>query len=198
MREIILYPIATERHVPSFVKESRIMMAIYSTENKVLAQALWDINQLYDQAFMDTITDPMLELLEQWWSIAIPQNATLEDRILAVRAKMASRCLYTKRSLHQMLASLCGPDGFVLTINHSGFIVKVLVELKNKNQVDTIKHTLHTVLPANMIYEVTIRYNQWYMLKPFRYEEIKDLTYKEVKEDEIVRETFISKGGVLQ
>lgn len=197
MREVITFPIVTERHVPDFVRESKVMMAIYKAEDKALVQALWDINTLLNDGFIDTVEDPTLGLLEQWWKIPVPVNATLEDRRLAVQAKMAAKTIYTKRTLYQILVSLCGSDGFVLDVDTSNYMVKVLVELKSKNQVNVVLRMLHDILPANMLYDLQIRFNQWYMLTKFTYAELAQMTCYNLKNSTTIKEEYIRRGGVL-
>lgn len=196
MSEKLTHLIKTERHVPSFISDSPIMMAIYKAEDKALYEVLDAINVFYFDSFLDTVKDPLLRRLEAWWKLTVPFGASLEDRRLAVRAKMASKTIYTKRSLYNILASLCGADGFTLDIDVSKYAVNVLVELKSGNQVNTIKRLLHDILPANMVYDVELRYNTHGMLSALTHEEMTEYTHEELRSSMAVREKINGKGVV--
>lgn len=192
--EMIIHPIVTERHVPQFIRRDPLMMEIFKAENKSLTDALWDINRLYFNMFIQTADVEMIRQHEKFWQITPPKGATVEDRRLAIMAKMASRTIYTKRSLHRMLSALCGADGFELTINYDRLHVKALVEKKTANQVDIIRKMLHDVLPANMTYEVLVRYNQHLMLAYLNHEELAQFTHHETRTGIGVKRIAESRG----
>ena len=194
MNDVILFPLKTERHGPALVRESNIMMAIYKAENKALAEALWGINMLLRDGFTDTIEEPLLSRLERWWGLSSSENTTIEDRRLAIIAKMAARTIYTKRSLYRMLEALCGVNGFILEIDEARYFVKVLVALRSKHQAEIVKGLLRAVLPANMLYEVDLMYNTHAVLGKLTHTELAKYTHKELRSSAAVRAESEAKG----
>ncbi|MFP5522285.1 putative phage tail protein [Peptococcus simiae] len=182
-------------YLPPVLQDYEELAVLADVEEKTLIQALHDVNRLYAGIFIDTADGEALALLERQWGIAPPEDATLEDRRLAVRARMVSMAaLYTKRSLYAALAALCGRDGFSLDISHSKYSVSVLIELKSKNQAEAVRGMLHDMLPANMVYQVDIRYNQHATLGRLTHGEMAAYTHDQLRTGFKVRELSLAKG----
>lgn len=183
------------RYLPPVLRDYEELAVLADVEETTLIQALQDINRLYAGIFIDTADSDTLAIRERQWGIAPPTDATLEDRRLAVLARSVSlAALYTKRSLYTTLVALCGKDGFSLDINYSKYYVSVLIELKSKNQVDSVRQMLHDMLPANMMYTVEIRYNQHATLGKLTHGEMAAYTHDQLRTSFKVRELSLAKG----
>ena len=122
---------------------------------------------------------------------------SLEDRRVAILAKLNTRLPYTRRVLIQFFNNLVGADGYTLRIDYGRRMIFLKIELSRKNQVAAIARMLRQVLPANMMFDIKLKYNQVYMLKVFKPDELKTYTVGQIKVDERLKRDFLAKGGEL-
>lgn len=181
-------------YLPPVLRDYEELGVLGQVEAYDLIQALHDVNIFYSNIFIDTADEYALRIQERQWLIAPPEDATIEDRRLAVRARILSlAALYTKRSLHSALTALCGQDGFTLEITYERFFVHILIELKSKHQADAVRRMLHDMLPANMVYKVDIRYNQHATLGKLTHGKMAAYTHDQLRNSVKVRELAASK-----
>ena len=86
---------------------------------------------------------------------------------------------------------------YTLTIETSKYDVTVSVELTRKNQVNAVADLLRRIVPANMFCNVRVKYNQYYMLSKFTYAELKQFTYKDLKDNPEIKEIYLDRGGTI-
>ncbi len=82
-----------------------------------------------------------------------------------------------------MLETLCGKDGYQLTILTSEFTVRVRVALTVRKQSDSVRELLERILPYNMIFSVELLYNIWQQFKSYTWAETEKFTWTELKEE---------------
>lgn len=181
-------------YLPPVLRDYEELGILGQVEAYDLIQALHDVNIFYSNIFIDTADEDALRIQERQWLLAPPEDASIEDRRLAVRARILSlAALYTKRSLDGVLTALCGQDGFTLEITYERFFVHILIELKSRHQADAVRRMLHDMLPANMVYKVDIRYNQHITLHKLTHGEMAAYTHDQLRNSVKVRELAASK-----
>lgn len=185
------------RSWPPYLQEKLEMQELAETLNLSLKELYAAMDKAYRNFFVMTADEEGLARFEAYYDIQPRNDSTLEDRCLEILAKMQTRLPYTKRMLNQLLKALLGEDMYTLEIKTSEYLVKVTVELRRKNQVQSVADLLRRVIPANMNYEILIRYNQYYMLTKFTYEELAAYTCDEVKESPEIKEIYLERGGEL-
>ncbi len=185
------------RSWPPYLQEKLEMQELAETLNLSLKELYAAMDKAYRNFFVMTADEDGLARFEDYYGIQPRNDSTLEDRRLEILAKMQTRLPYTKRMLNQLLKALLGEDMYTLEIKTSEYLVKVTVELRRKNQVQSVADLLRRVIPANMNYEILIRYNQYYMLTKFTYEELAAYTCDEVKESPEIKEIYLERGGEL-
>lgn len=170
-------------YLPDILKNVREFKAIMDAENPII----WDIWQaaedLMNDQFITEATENGVAMREKMLGINPFATDTLEDRKFRLLSRYMEDIPYTRRSLESFLASLCGEDGYRITYKTNDFTVNVRVELTAKRQVDSVDELLERVLPYNMIYTVELLYNQWQTVKPFTWDQMKALTWRDVKEE---------------
>lgn len=197
MIDLKTLPVDILRSWPPYLQEKLEMQELAETLNLSLKELYAAMDKAYRNFFVMTADEEGLARFEAYYDIQPRNDSTLEDRRLEILAKMQTRLPYTKRMLNQLLKALLGEDMYTLEIKTSEYLVKVTVELRRKNQVQSVADLLRRVIPANMNYEILIRYNQYYMLTKFTYEELAAYTCDEVKESPEIKEIYLERGGEL-
>lgn len=170
-------------YLPEVLKDVQEMRAIMEAETPEV-QAIWDACEdcMNDQFIMEA-TENGVARREKMLKITPFATDTLDDRKLRLLSRYNENIPYTRRSLEALLESLCGADGYILTINTATFTVNVKVALTVKKQETIIAETLERILPYNMVFSVELLYNTWGQIKAYTWAELKKLTWSEIKEE---------------
>ncbi|MDE6125021.1 MAG: YmfQ family protein [Eubacterium sp.] len=159
------------------------MHAIMNTETPVV-QAIWNAcEDCMNDQFITEATENGIARREEMLNITPYATDTLEDRRFRLLSRYNENIPYTRKSLANMLETLCGENGYELTILTSEFTVKVKIALAVKKQSDGVKELLERILPYNMLFSVELLYNTWVKAKPFTWQNAHKLTWKELKEE---------------
>lgn len=185
------------KYFPDWLKEYEELKAIFDAENIMLNLVFDDIKETCKGLFIKDASEDFIEKYEEWWGIIPPEGYTLDDRRLAILAEINMQLPYTKRTLKRFLDSLVGENGYTMDIQYEKRHIEVRIELKYKNQLESIRKLLRNVLPANMTFNAEIRWNQLYMLSKFTIEELRKYTLQDLKESPDIKRIFLERGGVL-
>lgn len=102
---------------------------------------------------------------------------TIDDRRMAILAKITPNTPYTHRTLETLLNGICGENNYSISIKHNQYCIKILIALGVKRQRQTAEYMLRCILPANLAIEIDLMYNRHIDLKRFTHERIKELMY---------------------
>lgn len=170
-------------YLPDVLKDVTEMRAIMDTETPVV-KAIWAAcEDCMNDQFITEATENGIARREKMLEITPPATDTLEDRRLRVLSRYNENIPYTRKGLAVILESLCGPDGYELSIVTADFTVSVKVALAVKKQQEIIEETLERVLPYNMVFTVELLYNTWEKVKPYKWGGLSPLTWREIKEE---------------
>ena len=197
MIDITEREISVASYWPPFFHEYQELMQIAISQDIELQECLKVMESIHHNNYAYTADIVGLARFEKLLGIIVPENATLEDRRIAIIARLNVRMPYTKRVLKRFLDNLVGTDGYTMSIDYANHKVTIKIELKRRNQVNAVNELLRKVLPANMLYDLQIRFNQWYMLTKFTYAELAQMTCYNLKNSPMVKEEYIRRGGVL-
>lgn len=173
-------------YLPEVLKDVTEMRAIMDAETPEV-QAIWNAcEDCMNDQFISEATENGIARREKILKITPYATDTLEDRRFRLRTLYNESIPYTRRSLKSLLESLCGTDGYELTILTNTFTVKVKVALTVKKQEDSVKEMLERILPYNMAFTVELLYNTWEKVKGNTWSDLASLSWKEIKEEEVV------------
>lgn len=184
-------------YFPGVIAKSDHMQNLANAENLGLELISNDYDRLFKNIYVETANTEGIERFEQMLGILHKLDDSLEDRRVAILAKLNTRLPYTRRVLIQFFNNLVGKDGYTLRIDYGRRTIFLKIELSRKNQIAAISRMLRQVLPANMLVDIKLKYNQVYMLKVFKSSELNTYTVGEIKADERLKREFLSKGGQL-
>lgn len=184
-------------YFPGVIAKSDHMQNLANAEDLGLELISNDYDRLFKNIYVETANTEGIERFEQMLGILHKLDDSLEDRRVAILAKLNTRLPYTRRVLIQFFNNLVGKDGYTLRIDYGRRMIFLKIELSRKNQVAAIARMLRQVLPANMMFDIKLKYNQVYMLKVFKPDELKTYTVGQIKADERLKREFLAKGGQL-
>lgn len=172
-------------YLPDVLKNVAEMRAIMDAETPEI-QAIWNAcEDCMNDQFISEATENGIARREKMLNITPYATDTLEDRRFRIQTRYNEDIPYTRKALDSMLRSLCGADGYQLSIITQSFTVNVKVKLFAKKQRDSINELLERILPYNMVFTVKLLYNTWEKVRRYSWNEASSFTWRQLKEEEI-------------
>ena len=172
-----------KNYIPDILKGVRELDAIMTAENPTILDIWQACEDCMNDQFLSESTEHGIARREKMLGITPYATDTIDDRRFRLLSRYNENMPYTRRSLANLLASLCGEDGYKLEITTAEFSVSVKVALTAKKQEDSVRETLERILPYNMEYSVALLYNTWAMARPYKWGQIESHTLKSLKEE---------------
>lgn len=173
------------QYLPDHSAEIEEMAAIMAAEQPEVEMLWGEIDHALEDQFLATATERGIARWEKMLSISPRATDTLSDRRFRVLAKVNEQLPFTKITLKEQLTALCGEGGFRFTIKHGEYRVEVRVELTARKMIAEVGELLWRVLPANLLIDLSLLYNQWSKVKAKTWGAIKTKPWKAIKEEEL-------------
>ena len=87
------------------------------------------------------------------------------------------------KTLKQQLEALCGKDGYSIELYNDAYTIEVKVNLIAKSNFDDVDALLQRVIPANMIIDLRLIYNQHSTLKQFTHAHLQTYTHNQLRSE---------------
>ncbi|NFG22702.1 DUF2313 domain-containing protein [Clostridium botulinum] len=173
-------------YVPKILQEFKEFKTIANTENpeiKLLWKALKD-------AFNDQfVNDATGNGIKRWESILkiIPKGTdSLDFRKFRIITRLNERLPYTYRLLEQQLTTLCGKDGYYLELKNKEYTLIVKIALTAKSNFYDVVDLLERTVPANIVIDLSLLYNQQLTLSKYTHKELSAYTHNKLR-NEVLR-----------
>ena len=138
---------------------------------------------MLDAQFLSTAGEYAIQRYEKIFGVVPQDTDTLDERRFKVFAKINAQLPFSVRRLRQLLATLCGEDGYKLELDGGKYTLTVKVALTAKRNQQAVEELLADIVPANMICTTSLLYNTWEQIKRLTWGELKKLTWREIKEE---------------
>lgn len=146
---------------------------------------LWTAHKdVLDNQFIKTLTEEGCKRWENILNIVPMGTDTLEDRRFRILARINADLPFTFRQLENMLYALCGDDYTCELINNDYKLV-VRLALGVRRQYDEVSSLLKKVVPANLLIDLDLLWNQYLLLEPFIHEDLEPYTHEELREENL-------------
>lgn len=170
-------------YLPKVVRTIKEFEVLGDAENPEINN-LWLDNQIVlNNQFINTLDEQGCARWEKMLDITPKGTATIEDRRLAILARINASLPYTYRQLENFLRNICADD-YTMTLDNENYTLTVLLSLSRQNQFDEVSNLLAKVIPANLICNVSLKYNQYKIIKPYRYRLLVNYTCHEIRVEE--------------
>ncbi len=170
-------------YLPQVLKEVRELKLIFQSE-QIEIEKLWDAleNALNDQFVVDS-TEYGVSRWEKILGIIPKATETLDARKFRILTRLNEQLPYTMRTLKQQLEALCGKDGYSIKLYNDAYTIEVKVNLIAKSNFDDVGALLQRVIPANMIIDLKLIYNQHLTLKQFTHAHLQTYTHNQLRSE---------------
>ena len=170
-------------YLPKVVRTIKEFEVLGNAENPEINN-LWLDNQIVlNNQFINNLDEQGCARWEKMLDITPKGTATIEDRRLAILARINASLPYTYRQLENFLRNICADD-YTMTLDNENYTLTVLLSLSRQNQFDEVSNLLAKVIPANLIFNVSLKYNQYKIIKPYRYRLLVNYTCHEIRVEE--------------
>ena len=169
-------------YLPEFLRNVREYKAILTDgvepEIVVLFRAIEDA---LNNQFIQDADEYGVQRWENILGITYKSDYTLDERKFAILTKINEQLPYTTRSMEKRLESLCGKDNYSVNVDVNNFTVNIGVALTARNSYNDVYAMLEEVVPANMVINLYLIYEQnknWY---GYTHEQLKAYTHNELR-----------------
>lgn len=170
-------------YLPEYLQEYReIQEALNSQQPEV--QKLEDITEiLMNNQFILWSDEQGIERFENMLGLKALDDDTLENRRFRVLSRWNNAIPYTVFILKEKLKTLCGEEGYSLEIFHEEYRIKVRVALKSRKNYRMAEEMLLEVVPANMVIDLSLLYNQHETLKQYTHAQLAAYTQDQIRNE---------------
>lgn len=170
-------------YLPLFMQDYKELKEITRTEQKEI-NTLWEECKIaLENSFISTANEKGIEKYESIFDILKHADATLEERKFRILTHMNGQLPYTYRALENSLTTLCGKNGYKLELDSDNYYISVKVELTAKNNVESVRELLHRVLPANLVLDLQLIYNQYKTLAKHTHGNLAKHTHRQIRNE---------------
>lgn len=164
-------------YLPRVSKEVREFKTIADTEQPEIA-AVWEaLEAALDDQFVLDATENGVSRWEKILKIVPQATRTLDERKFLILVRLNEELPYTMTTLKQRLAGLCGEDGYSVELNNAAYTLTVEVALVAKNSMADVAALLQRAAPANLVINITLKYNRYSTLAEYTHLELAAYTH---------------------
>ena len=171
-------------HLPLFIQEYREIQGVMNAEDPEL-QLVEDTSEIIkNNMFVVSTNEVGIKRYENMFGLTPSKNDSLSNRQAKVLTQYTNTVIYTMRGLIERLNVICGVGNYTLELIPNEYKINISLHLQIDNLIDVISSTLTDMIPANMLFTCTIRYNTHkvlteyptYLLMQFTHQELYDET----------------------
>jgi len=174
-------------YIPPFLRDVREYKAILEDAEQPEMVLIWDAakNALNDQFIVDA-TENGVSRWEKILGIVPKATLTLDERKFTILTKINEQLPFTITTLNERLTSLCGKDGYSLTLDNTNYTLDVKVALTAKNNFEDVNSLLQRIVPANLVVTLSLRYNQYETMTKLTHGQLQAYTHYGLRNEVLV------------
>lgn len=170
-------------YVPPILAKAKEFQLICAAENAEIERLRTAYLNLFNDQFIQTATENGIERLESIMGIVPKGTDSLDVRRFRLLARKQEKLPYTKWTLPEQLAALCGSDGYSLNIDHAARKIAVRVALTAKGMYESVELLLLKQRPANMVIDLSLLYNQYSTISPLTHAHLSAYTHDQLRNE---------------
>lgn len=170
--------------IPDIFREIREFNEIFSAVATV-ADKFQDMQNRQKNEFhiySEDISEKAVDRLAKSMKIDV-SGLSFEDKVFKIKSVLVDKRPYNIPNVKNMLASLCGEDGYSFNVDNDNLNVSVGLDLGRKNQFAAVYELLDKVIPSNMLLNVELLYNLHGDLADKTYGDLSAMTHKQIRSD---------------
>lgn len=174
------------KYLPPFVKETREFQILAKVESEILQEEREAKQNLENDQWIATATERGLKRRGNLLNIVREETENLEDFRQRILFLWNHHKPYTYFHLLDWLEGLCEKENVTVQMQYSLYCLHIELRLIKKHLQEEIEKTVRKMIPANILLEVTLRYNLYGELKPYTHGFMKKKNFRYIdlrKED---------------
>ena len=171
--------------LPPFLREYSELKAIMNVESSEIESIKNTHNQIIDNRYIQTCDETGISRFEKLLGIAPLSNDTLDDRKVRCLTKWNHKLPYNYVVLLNSLSSVCGADGYAVSMDFTGLQMAVRIALSARSQLSSVKKMIERMVPCTVSVSVEMMYNTNAMLSPFTHMQLETFTHAQLREDNL-------------
>lgn len=184
MSEIALFERQLIDYLPLYVANYREIQAIMAAEQPEVLNLWQALQDVFDDQFIWDATENGVMRWEKILGIVPKATASLGERKFTILTKINEQLPFTMRALQQQLSNLCG-DGYSVELQHAIYKLIVKVALTSKSNFTDVGELLKRVVPANLVIDLDLMYNQHQTLAPYTHAQLGAYTQWQLRNEVI-------------
>lgn len=165
-------------YLPEFLREIREYKAILTDAVQPEIVELFDnLERVLNNQFIETSDEYGVSRWEKMLGISPKPTYSLDDRKFGILTKMNEQLPYTTRSMEKRLESLCGKGNYKVDVDANNFTLNVGVALTAQNSYKDVYAMLEKVVPANMVINLYLIYEQNKKWSAYTHEQLSGYTH---------------------
>ena len=170
-------------YAPPILADTKEFKALCAAENVEIERLRTAYLNLFADQFIQTATENGISRHEKIMGIVPKGTDSLEVRRFRLLARKQEKLPYTKWTLSEQLAALCGDDGYSLNIDYAARKITAKVALTARGMADAVELLLLKQRPANMEVDLSLPYNQYLTLISKTYAQLSAYTNSQLRKE---------------
>lgn len=172
-------------YLPDYLQEYNELKAIMESEQTEFQFAWGKLNAVFNDQFVDSATLTGIRRWETVLGINPKATDTIEERKFRISIKLNQQLPYTFRFLKEQLTNLCGEEGkgFRLILNPDEYSLAIKLALSNKNNYEDISDMLKRFVPANLVVDIDLMYNQYHDIVAYTHGQLAAYTHSQIRNE---------------
>lgn len=175
-----------KEYLPDYLKDIEEIKALTTAQDPEFENILGLINNTSNDFSAFTLTENGIKRWESILGIEGKTADNLDARRFRIITHIIGKMPITKRSLYSQLQTLCGEDGFEMEINSGAYTLHVKVSVSAKSALEDVKDLIGRLVPANIVYSVTLLYNRHKVLGRKTHRQLAPYTHQQLRNEVIV------------
>lgn len=174
------------KYLPPVMGEVKEIQELYKGITPELKDLYAKGEKALDECFVLTAEDYGLIRMENMLAITPYLYDAVEDRRLRILTLINGDTPYTFERVYNKLKVLCGEGNVNMDYAKEIYTLRVMIELRAKNQFETVRKMLKEMLPCNISLICLLVYNKHSKLHKFTHGQLAVYTHRQLT-DEVVR-----------
>lgn len=146
-------------------------------------QLIWDeLAAAVTDMDLYSMSERQCAVWERFFGIRNVALQSLDDRRLTLRGYFSSQLPYTISKLRKTLDSMCGEDGYQLTIT-TGESVDIGIKLASKDALANVSLVVRQMIPAHLMLSIWLMYNRWTRFSQLTWGDAQQYTWETLHSD---------------
>lgn len=160
--------------------EFRALCSAGDMELEILRERLVEA---VDDNFVHTLTESGCARWESMLGIKPKATDSHADRRFRILAAINQDSPYTFCGLRRQLETLCGVEGYSAELDSNNYRLSVKLALTAKGQFDEADRLLRRIVPANIVTELSLKYNQHETLSALTHGQAAAYTHSDLRNE---------------